>query len=313
VELHELKQRLQHRFTDGLLVIVGSGMSASMGLPTMWALGEHLRREVPKHLTDDCVKAWDEVEARLASGIDIESALSDVRPESGLVRVVVDETARIIIEAEERAIQRTCAGDVDFAFRRLIPHLMVGSGSTTIVTTNYDRLIEFAAEIQDISVDTGFCGGCFGRLNPKRTRDGLSSFVHPSSKKGIPIKRQLRQHIALYKPHGSVDWFLHEGNPVRCVVPLASERLMITPGTSKYRKGYDSPFDYHRSAANRAIDLASGFLVIGYGFNDDQLETHLRPQLAAGKPCLILTKSLTAKAQHVVVDHLSVLALTEYQ
>jgi hypothetical protein len=94
---------------------------------------------------------------------------------------------------------------------------------------------------------------------------------------------------------------------------LDTDRLMITPGTSKYRKGYDTPFDYHRTAANRAIDSAAGFLIIGYGFNDDQLETHLRPQLSLGKPCLILTKALTPNATEVLENNRSVLALTDYE
>lgn len=50
------------------------------------------------------------------------------------------------------------------------------------------------------------------------------------------------------------------------------------------RQGYESPFDHHRSRANQEIDRAGRFLVLGYGFNDDHLETHLSPSIKGGKP-----------------------------
>ena len=58
------------------------------------------------------------------------------------------------------------------------------------------------------------------------------------------------------------------------------------------RQGYSVPFDIHRARANEEIDKAQRYIIIGYGFGDDHLETHLMQQLRAGKPALIQTRLL---------------------
>ncbi|MEP7151222.1 MAG: hypothetical protein ABI856_05890 [Nitrospira sp.] len=73
------------------------------------------------------------------------------------------------------------------------------------------------------------------------------------------------------------------------------ERLIITPGLNKYRAGYNSPFDKHRDLANDFIKKAGRLLVVGYGFNDDHLQTHLVKRIQDGTPTLILNRSVTAK------------------
>jgi hypothetical protein len=87
--------------------------------------------------------------------------------------------------------------------------------------------------------------------------------------------------------------------------------LIIPPGQSKYRNGYSSPFDLHRERGNKAIDRASRFLIIGYGFNDDHLETHLTQKIKSGVPTLLLTHSLSAKAKSVLNLSAHVFALED--
>ena len=43
LDLDKLKQYLQRHLTDGLVTVVGSGLSCAEGLPSMGALGDHLR------------------------------------------------------------------------------------------------------------------------------------------------------------------------------------------------------------------------------------------------------------------------------
>lgn len=90
---------------------------------------------------------------------------------------------------------------------------------------------------------------------------------------------------------------------------LAMPRLIITPGLNKFRNGYESPFDRHRERANQAIDHASRFLIIGYGFNDDHLETHLTPMIRRGTPTLLLTYALSANAKALVAQYKNVAAI----
>jgi hypothetical protein len=86
-------------------------------------------------------------------------------------------------------------------------------------------------------------------------------------------------------------------------------RLVITPGLNKFRNGYESPFDRHRDRANGAIDNAGCFLVVGYGFNDDHLETHLTPRIKSGIPSLMLTCTLSGNALKLARDHANVIAI----
>ena len=85
--------------------------------------------------------------------------------------------------------------------------------------------------------------------------------------------------------------------------------MIITPGLNKYHKGYSSPFDVHRSKANDAIDAAERYIIIGYGFNDDHLETHLVRQLQRGKPALIVSRSLREKTRDLVKHNKNIVAL----
>src|SRR5690606_15918961 len=80
-------------------------------------------------------------------------------------------------------------------------------------------------------------------------------------------------------------------------------------GLNKFRNGYESPFDKHREKANDAIDRARRLLIIGYGFNDDHLETHLTPRIASGVKTVMLTHELSAKARRISVDNINVISI----
>jgi hypothetical protein len=84
---------------------------------------------------------------------------------------------------------------------------------------------------------------------------------------------------------------------------------MITPGESKYHRGYEQPFDHHINLGNRAVDSASGVLAIGFGFNDSHLQKHLEPRIKQGLPCLMLTRELTDAATALLASSPNVIAI----
>jgi hypothetical protein len=113
----------------------------------------------------------------------------------------------------------------------------------------------------------------------------------------------------MLKPHGSLDWYKHNSDPIRCPLPLSLQRLIITPGLNKFRGGYNRPFDSHRERANREIDKASRFLIIGYCFRYEHLQPHLEPALRRGKPALLLTYSLSDQARRLINECNAITAL----
>ena len=307
-ELAPLKKELQGHFTDGLVTLVGLGLSAQAGLPTMPELAAFLRSQMPQRLPDPLKAPWGAIEANLIAGQDIETALKTVDFESPLLQHITQLTSQLIEERELVVVQRVLGGQQELPFSKLLPSIMFNCTRAPVITSNYDRLIELATEIAGYGVDTGFCGQDLGEFNPKLSHEALGqATLSMVSRK--QLRRTYRKHVALYKPHGSLDWHEHRDKVIRCHFRIDAPRLMITPGVSKYRKGYEVPFDHHRTSANEAIDRAGRFLIVGYGFNDDQLETHLRTELKRGKPCLLLTKSLTGNSGRLVAECPSITAI----
>lgn len=296
--IHSLKRELQGFFSDGLLTIVGSGLSCAEGLPGMGALAERLRSHVPKELgSDEDRETWSHIGKLLDDGAGLEDALQGAEIGTKLEAAIVSITAEFI-EAEERiALSSSICGTRTLRLSRLLPYFPTTDSGVAIVTTNYDRLIEASCEACGFHVDTLFAGAYFGRFNPEASRwAACRGFTNARSR--ARVKAQWAPRVRLCKPHGSLDWYASaNGDPIQCSAALDAQRLMITPGRNKYLAGYDQPFDRQREEANKAIDKAQRYLVIGYGFNDLHLQTHLCKEIARGKPTLVLNRSLSPNGE----------------
>lgn len=306
MDLPKLKVKLQDHFTDGLVTIVGSGLSAAEGLPGMTRLARFLMEQIPDRLDAGSKASWTPIADELASGTDLETTLHRHPPTLALEDLIVEVTSELILAAEAKILGQAIGGTIQLRFSRLIPHMLKPKSGIPVITTNYDRLIELAVELEGLRLDTLFVGSHVGVLNPSESKYGLCIGVKQVKKEVI---RTYAKHVLVLKPHGSLDWFMRGTAPVRCSTCLPRP-LIITPGLNKYQNGYNRPFDTHRNRANQEIDRAKGFLVIGYGFNDDHLQTHLVPRIRDGVPTLILTHGLSAKAEEVARSSPSVIALT---
>ncbi|QQS03199.1 MAG: SIR2 family protein [Fibrobacterota bacterium] len=305
--LHEIKQRLQGHLSDGLVLVVGSGLSCAEGLPGMGELGSHLRSSVPAALTGDDVAAWSSIAALIGTK-GLEGALLEQPPSQEIEARIVTETGNLVLAREKAVIEQVFSGRTTLRITKLIKHLLKPNTGLPIITTNYDRLVEIGLEEAGVGVDTLFTGRFAGTINEVFSR---FSFCTGFKGRGKAQSLTFRNRAMVYKPHGSLDWYLRNGKPVCYGGELGTDvpRLIITPGRNKFRTGYDSPFDVHRSRANDAIDKASRFLILGYGFNDDHLETHLSPAIRQGKPTLMMTFELTQKARAMALELPSVIAM----
>ncbi len=308
MELHNVKARLQEHLSDGLVTIVGSGISCAEGLPGMAELAAHLQATVPAGLVGVDAATWASASALFATK-GLEGALLAVPPTPTLEMAIATATGQLIAERERAVISEVFSGKRTLRLTRLLAHLVKPPTGLTIVTTNYDRLVEIAAEEANIGADTMFVGRFSGQLNE---RESQLSFCRNVTVKQRPAVATFhyRPRALICKPHGSLDWYVRAGRPVSYAGDLPdATRLIITPGHNKFRNGYESPFDHHRAKANDAIDRASRFLVLGYGFNDDHLETHLSPRIKEGKPTLMLAWALSAVARKLAMGYGNVIAL----
>ena len=294
MELTEIKRQLQDHLSDGLVVVVGSGLSLAEGIPGMPALADHLKNKVPSRLHADSKQIWAGIENCLDAGEGLERALHKNIPDARLEELIAELTIELLMPLEEEIIRDVLTGKRSLRFERLLKHLLKPNSGIPVVTTNYDRLIEVAAEMSGLGVDTLFVGNHVGRFDRSESQYSLCREIIKRPK-GIYLK--YAEHVVVLKPHGSFDWFNVDGRLYRSFVQLDSQPLIITPGVNKYRNGYERPFDEHRDRANDALRKADRYLIVGYGFNDDHLQVHLVQQLKSGKPAVILTHSLTPEAK----------------
>lgn len=157
--LDELKRSLQSFFSDGLLVVVGSGLSLAEGIPGMGGLGVHLKNEIPGGLNPTDLNEWQKIEAELDKGSGLETALQSANVTDTLDEKVRECTASFISLHEAAVVHDVLQGKRLLRFGRLLPHLNPQPNrALPVVTTNYDRLIEIAAELSGFGANKLFLG-----------------------------------------------------------------------------------------------------------------------------------------------------------
>lgn len=284
---------VQEHFTDGLALVIGSGLSAAEGMPGMPALAMHLSNDAG-NLTGTDATLWNKIKAVLNANEGLEAALHK-HPPSGTLEVwIAQKTCELLIPKEREVMSAVIRGDRSLRLTTFLSKVLRPTNGLPILTPNYDRLIEVACEMAGFHVDTTAVGQYAGAFD--HVRSSMGSCRGITTRARTTVLDHFPRAIIL-KPHGSFDWYQSGNDARRCSLDLDAERLMITPGVNKYRAGYDSPFDKHRDLANDYIKQAGRLLVVGYGFNDDHLQTHLIKRIQDGTPTLILNKFASLKVE----------------
>ncbi|MGY3473805.1 SIR2 family protein [Bradyrhizobium ottawaense] len=274
------------------VVILGSGASAAHGVPGMGALASCLCAvKPPMGWTADERSEWDKFLAQLAAGDDLESALQAVRPTERQTQFIVTETHTFLLPHDLRVLQTLLANRRALPLSRLYRHLFDSTHKTVnVVTPNYDRLAEYAADAVDVSTFTGFN---YGYLQSRARDPNVRIFVN----------RQVTRTVAVWKVHGSLDWFQDSASQIIGVrgmpdVPPGYVPLMITPGIDKYRLTHSEPFRTILSCSDAALDSARAYFCVGYGFNDEHVQTKLIERCDRDYvPLVVITKELTTSAR----------------
>jgi hypothetical protein len=284
---------IQKHLTDGLVVVVGSGLSAAEGMSGMSDLARHLSDNAGSLPPADR-DLWTQIKKRLDACEGLEAALLKHSPSETLEPWILSQTCSLLLPEERRIFEEVVAGARVLRLTTLLGKMLKPSAGLPILTPNYDRLIELACEMAGFHVDTTAVGHYAGAF--EHTRSCMASCRGVKSLSKVPVLEHFPRAVVL-KPHGSFDWYQFNGQPRRCTLDLKVDRLVITPGVNKYKKGYSAPFDKHRDLANDHIKRAARLLIIGYGFNDDHLQTHLEARIKDGTPTLVLTRAATEKTK----------------
>ncbi len=284
---------VQEHFTDGLALVIGSGLSSAEGIPGMPELAAYLSGRANSLAGGDAT-LWSTIKAALDANEGLEAALLKHPPTDALQVWIAQGTSELMMPKEREVMSAVLRGERTLRLTTFLNKALKPTTGLPILTPNYDRLIEVACEMAGFHVDTTAVGHYAGAFDHARSCMGSCRGITTRAK--TTVLDHFPRAIVL-KPHGSFDWYQSGNDARRCGLDLDAERLIITPGLNKYRAGYNSPFDKHRDLANDYINRAGRLLVVGYGFNDDHLETHLVKRIQDGTPTLILNRFASEKVK----------------
>lgn len=257
----------------------------------MGALADHLIAHTDlSDLSGPELEVWANFRKLLENGVDLESALHQVTASEQLTARIVLATWALIHAEDIEVFKQSLQNTTMFPLSRLLGHMFRSSLKVVnIVTTNYDRLAEYACEHQRIHHYTGFTHGHFRQI-------------------ATPTEISSARRANIWKVHGSLDWFQSPFEDSVAIsnismVPADHNPHIVTPGAQKYQRTHLEPYRSIINSADAAINQAGSYLCIGYGFNDEHIQPKLMAKCLRQKtPITIITYSLSASAKRLILD-----------
>lgn len=263
--MEEIKEKvftiIQKYLKTPPVIIWGSGATVPFGLPSMNALNEMLKDNIPE-FDKDC----DNLEVELGK-----DKYFEVMPK--IRNIIWNAISTVDREVLQNLI---ISNSDDFnGIKKLVEKISDAHPKVTnIITTNYDRIIENVLSFHGIPFTDGFLG------------KELSLFdENLFSSNNI---------VNIVKVHGSLNWFDFGGeirylqNNIESSVPQ-----IICPGKNKYKEAYKSPYRELIQKSDLFINSADSFLVVGFGFNDEHLTPRIKSKIKKGTPIVVITKMIS--------------------
>lgn len=282
----EIFKKVQQAVEDVPLMVVGSGSSAAHSIPGMQALGKHLLTKLSEKYSKD--PDWLHFNKNISSGLDLETALADIVFCSEVVDDIRRITWELISKSDLDLFYRVVFNQEQLPLSKLVkkfyqPHPQC----VNIITTNYDRVIEYACDAGRIPIYTGFEG-----YNIKYYTGNFAN----------------KNAVNLVKVHGSLDFFKdsHESAislPIQQTIPAGLKADIVTPGISKYQAVLRGTERQLLSKCDSLIQQARAYICIGYGFNDEQIQENIVSGIKAGKPIVDVTMSVSEKAANLLANN----------
>lgn len=282
-KIDKLAVTIQRYLSANPAILVGSGCSVPYGLPTMSDLSVEIVSQLDGKYSDDA--SWKEFVEHLGTTNNLETALERVSMIEEIHDAIIKVVWTCVNNKDNDAFLDSVKSGKYPDLTKIINKCIQSAASTNIITTNYDRLIEYSIDAAE--------GKC------------VSGFVGNYIKKFLNFDSSITKRVInLFKVHGSVDWFKHktDGTTIATSFNNANEYsdyykpLIVTPGNMKYRETHNDPFRTVISEADKAIRASGSYLCIGYGFNDEHIQPIILDENRnKKKPIVIVTKMITPK------------------
>lgn len=289
---------IQNIVSANPVLVIGSGASVPYNIPGMNTLAAELKDFLGAnpYKNPDSKKAVHEFIENLNHGMGLEKALLNTKATDEVENDIVCKVWNLIEYADRDVYIKMLNGE-DMALRPLLDFIIYENPAKicNIVTTNYDRIIEYAACQTDAYINTGFTPNIVG---------------HPYNKIEFSPKKLESEYtgtLNIWKVHGSLDWFKKDDKVLSLTntssIPHDYTPCIITPGTNKYERTQQEPYREIFSHVDTVFNTATGFLCIGYGFND----SHVHPVLLKiaqkrGVRILLVTKDITKPIEDNVIN-----------
>ena len=298
MEKNDIFQEIQNIRSSNPVIVLGSGASVSYSIPSMGILANELKdffKANPYHdkIADDSVKRLIEL---LDSGMGLEAVLLDIKVPERVETDIVNVVWKVILKSDAQVYERFLGGE-DINLKQLFDYIIYGDPSKTlnVVSTNYDRIAEYAACQTNAYINIGFTHGLMGKLkdnimsNPPKTEKDYTGFIN------------------ILKVHGSLDWYRKDDTiyniPNSSKNPLGFTPCIVTPGTNKYERTQQEPHRQLLSAVDKIFEGTQNYLCIGYGFNDKHVQEMLLKYAKRRKAkILIVTKEITDSIRENVMN-----------
>lgn len=290
---------IQDIVNNNPVIVVGCGASMGFGIPGMWDLAEAIKKDFSEtppisKESQNCIK---KLIAKLDENVGLEDAMLSLKCTEEVENRIISIVWNEIKPKDSEVFTNIIQSHHRLPLADLLTHLIYNRADTEIgiVTTNYDCLIEYAASQTEAYVNCG----C--------SQSHIGIFIGFDHKNQFTKLKDYEGCVNIYKIHGSLDWFIDDNGKMDCYpnitsIPPQMKPCIITPGTNKYERALEDPHRSLISSVDGLFKEATGYMCIGYGFNDKHIQPNLlKMAIDRNKRILIVTKDLTEKIKSEVI------------
>lgn len=155
------------------------------------------------------------------------------------------------------------------AFINTVSHLVKTPSKLSIVTTNYDTLIEDAADSIGFTVIDGFTFAHRPQFDSDMFEWNLVKDIENIKTRELEYKKNI---INLLKLHGSLTWERNEKGIFRKEKGEVAEPIMIFPSSNKYMQSYQEPYFELFTKFQELLKRPNTLLITtGFSFADNHI------------------------------------------
>lgn len=325
-----------HRLYNNIVVLIGAGASVlctnntidrRFG-KTVFMLAEEINRSLKiddklftlQELADLC-KYTERVEIGDGSLLNPKFNLEDFLSDLIAFKKYVSLTEASKYEASENRIFELIVENTSYeydnnclkhsTFINTVAHLVKAPNKLTIVTTNYDTLIEDAADEMGYTVMDGFSFSHRPYFDSDMFEWNFVKDIENIKTNELEYKKNI---INLLKLHGSLTWERDDRGIRRKEKNEVVKPIMIFPSSNKYMQSYQEPyfelFTKFQELLKRPNTL---FITAGFSFSDDHISQMIYQAVLHNKSLGVLVTDYSIEQNNANWIKMSNLVNQNYQ